>query len=359
MSAVSAALQGKLNVADPIRFDDDRLTIDDLLKRPASEDRTRVIPIRTGDETVEGDFRPEGLENYVGGVAFVLENAKPALDVRQIEERLEQQRLQDGASASQRKLGVQKLRDGVGIVIMAADANGVALGEDLRPLAAPVWDKIVKGLTSPAEFPRVSGIDKSVANEAQTSAIAALVVSIIGIVIYIWVRFGDFKYGSATILSLVHDVLFGLAAVGFAHLLAETLVGRALMIDAFRINLTLISGILTIMGFSMNDTVVVFDRVRELRGQRGHIDRTVLNDAINQTLSRTILTGGTTIATILFMYCLGGDAIHGFMYVLFVGFLAGTYSSIAIAAPLLLIGAGKVTEARIAKPDPLVVKPQA
>jgi SecD/SecF fusion protein len=348
MSAVSAALAGKLNVVDPVRFDDDRLTIDQLLQRPASDNLTRVIAIRTGDETVDGDFRPDGLEGFAGGVAFVLENARPALDARQIQERLEQARLQD-AGGSQRKLAVQKLRDGVGIVVLAVDTSGQQLGEDLKPLAGPVWEKIVKGLTSPAEFARVSGIDKSVANEAQTSAIGALVVSIVGIVIYIWVRFGDFKYGSATIVALFHDVLFGLAAIGFAHLLAESLVGRALMIDAFRINLTLVSGMLTIMGFSMNDTVVVFDRIRELRGQRGHIDRTVINDAVNQTLSRTILTGGTTIATILFMYCLGGEAIHGFMYVLFVGFMAGTYSSVAVAAPLLLIGAGKQPEQKVLK----------
>jgi SecD/SecF fusion protein len=356
MSAISAALQGKLNVADPVRFDDDRLTIDDILKRPANDNTTRVIAIRTGDEAVDGDFRPEGIENYVGGIAFVLENARPALDVREIQERLEQQRLQEGGAAVYRKLGVQKLRDGVGIVVMASDPTGQPLGEDLKPLASPVWDKIVKGLTSPAEFDRVAGIDQSVAKEAQTSAIAALIVSLVGIVIYIWVRFGDFKYGSATIVALFHDVLFGLAAVGFAHMLAETFVGRALMIDAFRINLTLVSGILTIMGFSMNDTVVVFDRIRELRGQRGHLDRTIVNDAVNQTLSRTILTGGTTIATILFMYFLGGEAIHGFMYVLFVGFVAGTYSSIAIAAPLLLVGLKRVPQSKPLKADVLPAK---
>src|SRR5208337_591326 len=96
---------------------------------------------------------------------------------------------------------------------------------------------------------------------------------------------------------------------------------------------------LTIMGYSMIDTIVVFDRIRENRGRYGHLDRQVINDAINQTLSRTLLTCGTTVITVGFMYFLGGAGIHGFTFVLLVGILVGTYSSIAIAAPFLLIGA--------------------
>ncbi len=88
----------------------------------------------------------------------------------------------------------------------------------------------------------------------------------------------------------------------------------------------------------MIDTIVVFDRIRENRGRYGHLDRAVINDAINQTLSRTMLTCGTTIMTVSFMYFLGGAGIHGFTFVLLIGILVGTYSSVAIAAPLLLWG---------------------
>ncbi|MFT3787417.1 MAG: protein translocase subunit SecD [Tepidisphaeraceae bacterium] len=338
MSALSQAFAGKLNVAEPVRFDDDRLTAQQLIERGANAPgKTRVIAIETGDEPIAPNFRPEGIEEYQGGVAVVLENVHPTLDPKQVEERLAQQRLLSGGANSGRNISVQKLNDGVGLVVLSYD-NALRDSNNVQAKLSPIWDSIVGGLTAPAEFARVSGIDKSVASEARSAAIGALVVSVLGIVIYIWVRFGDMKYGSATVIALVHDTLFALAAVGFAHVLAETFVGRALLIDAFRINLTLVSGILSILGFSMNDTVVVFDRIRELRGQRGHLDRQIINDAINQTLSRTILTGGTTIATIGFMYILGGEAIHGFTYALFVGFLAGTYSSIAVAAPLLLIG---------------------
>ena len=99
----------------------------------------------------------------------------------------------------------------------------------------------------------------------------------------------------------------------------------------------------------MNDTVVVFDRIRENRGKYGHVSRKIVNDSINQTLSRTLLTGGTTIITIFVMYIFGGAGIHGFTFALLVGILVGTYSSIAIASPILLLGAGREQEATSAQ----------
>src|SRR5687767_15324822 len=103
----------------------------------------------------------------------------------------------------------------------------------------------------------------------------------------------------------------------------------------------MVAAVLTVMGYSMNDTVVVFDRIRENRGKYGVLSRTIVNDSINQTLSRTLLTGGTTIVTIFVMYVFGGPGIHGFTFALLVGILVGTYSSICIAAPILLLGAGQ------------------
>jgi len=155
------------------------------------------------------------------------------------------------------------------------------------------------------------------------------------------VRFGNLKYGTATVIALLHDTVFTLAAIGFAHYIAASWHPNFLEIEPFRINLTVVAGILTIMGYSMIDTIVVFDRIRENRGRYGHLNRDVINDAINQTLSRTVLTCGTTIMTVSFMYFLGGAGIHGFTFVLLIGILVGTYSSVAIAAPLLLWGREK------------------
>jgi SecD/SecF fusion protein len=174
--------------------------------------------------------------------------------------------------------------------------------------------------------------------------LVALVLSFLVIMAYIWVRFGNLKYGTATVFALLHDTLITLAAIGIAHYVADTAIGAALLIDPFRLNLTMVAAILTIMGYSMNDTVVVFDRVRENRGKYGHVSRRIINDSINQTLSRTLLTGGTTIITIFVMYIFGGPGVHGFTFALLVGIVVGTYSSIAIAAPILLVGGETETE---------------
>jgi SecD/SecF fusion protein len=105
-----------------------------------------------------------------------------------------------------------------------------------------------------------------------------------------------------------------------------------------------VASVLTVMSFSMLDTIVVFDRIRENRGKYGHLSNRVINDSINQTLSRTLLTAGTTFVTLLGMYVLGGPAIHGFTFVLLVGILVGTYSSVVVAAPMLLWGAVREDE---------------
>jgi SecD/SecF fusion protein len=198
---------------------------------------------------------------------------------------------------------------------------------------------VVEGVDRPAQLKEVRNFDAQVAGDAQTNALLALTFSILVIMAYIWVRFGNLKYGTATVVALLHDTLFTIAALGFAHYLANVpVVGTVLQLAPFRINLTVVAGILTIMGYSMIDTIVVFDRIRENRGKYGHVSRQVINDAVNQTLSRTLLTAGTTTITVAVMYFLGGQGIHGFTFVLLIGILVGTYSSVAIAAPILLIG---------------------
>jgi SecD/SecF fusion protein len=207
-----------------------------------------------------------------------------------------------------------------------------------QELAAPVWQMVNEGVAGEPSLQKVVNFDAQVAAETQREATIAMVLSILGIMAYIWLRFGNLKYGAATVVALLHDTLFTIAAIGIAHYIADTALGRALLVEPFRINLTMVAAILTIMGYSMNDTVVVFDRIRENRGKFGDVSRRVINDSINQTLSRTLLTGGTTILTIFVMYIWGGPGIHGFTYALLLGIVVGTYSSIAIASPILLLG---------------------
>jgi len=209
-------------------------------------------------------------------------------------------------------------------------------------MAIPNWKVINDAITKPAQLQKVSNFNPSVAGDAQRAAMGALVLSVILIMAYIWLRFGNLKYGTATVVAMLHDTLLVIGAVGFTHVIAGTAFGHILLIqEGFRINLTLVASILTVMSYSMIDTIVVFDRIRENRGKYGHLNRKVINDSINQTMSRTLLTAGTTVVTLMGMYISGGPGIHGFTFVLLIGILVGTYSSIVIAAPILLVGADK------------------
>src|SRR5690606_30050824 len=109
-----------------------------------------------------------------------------------------------------------------------------------------------------------------------------------------------------------------------------------LMVEDYKIGLTEIAAFLTIIGYSLNDTIVIFDSIRELRGRNPKLTVETVNDSVNQTLSRTLLTSGTTLLTLIILYVYGGEGIHAFSFALFVGIIVGTYSSIFIASPILL-----------------------
>lgn len=185
----------------------------------------------------------------------------------------------------------------------------------------------------------------AVAGNMQITALKAIVVSLFGIVLYVWVRFQNIFFGLAAVLALLHDALAMIAAVALSHWLVPGL--SALLIEDFRISLPVIAAVLTIMGYSVNDTIVVFDRLREVRGRSPHITGEMINVSLNQTLNRTLLTALTTLLVVVVLYLLGGPGIHGFAFVLLVGVVAGTYSSIYIACPILLwVGNKKETQGK-------------
>ncbi len=180
----------------------------------------------------------------------------------------------------------------------------------------------------------LSQIGSKVAGEMQQRAVAAVLVSLIFIVGYIWFRFQKISYGLAAVVALVHDVVITLGVIAICHWLARPL--SFLLIEDFKIGLTEVAAFLTIIGYSLNDTIVVFDRIREVRGRSPKLDATMINQSVNQTLSRTLLTSGTTLLTVIVLYVFGGEGIHAFSFALLVGILIGTYSSIFIASPVLL-----------------------
>ena len=149
----------------------------------------------------------------------------------------------------------------------------------------------------------------------------AILWSLLGMLAYLWFRF-EFIYGAAAVIAVFHDTLITIGAFSLTDK---------------EITLTVIAAILTLVGYSMNDTIVVFDRIREnLQLMRRATLSEVVNKSINQTLSRTILTSGLTFLTVLALYLFGGEVLHGFSFALVVGILIGTYSSIAVAAPMLV-----------------------
>jgi preprotein translocase subunit SecF len=152
-------------------------------------------------------------------------------------------------------------------------------------------------------------------------ALLATLYSLLGMLVYLWFRF-ELIYGVAAVVAVFHDTLITVGAFSLSDQ---------------EITLTVIAAILTLIGYSMNDTIVVFDRIREnLRLSRRETLTTVVNRSINQTLSRTVLTSGLTFLTVLSLYLFGGEVLHGFSFALVVGILIGTYSSIAVAAPMLV-----------------------
>ena len=195
-------------------------------------------------------------------------------------------------------------------------------------------DSVQKRLTSSPVFPSSSEIGGKVAGDTQLMAVYAMLASMVMIVLYVWIRFQSFTFGLASVLALVHDVLVAMALLALSYYLSPYL--GVLLVDPFKISLAVVAALLTIVGFSINDTIVVFDRIREVRGKSPDVTADMINLSLNQTLSRTILTSGTVFITCVILYVAGGPGIHAFAFTMVVGVIAGTYSSVYIAAPVIL-----------------------
>jgi len=165
-------------------------------------------------------------------------------------------------------------------------------------------------------------VGPQIGEELRTKGILAVVLSLIGMLLYIWFRF-ELRFGVGALVAVFHDVM--------------VVLGLYALMD-FEFNLTSIAAFLTLVGYSVNDTVVIFDRVREnMRRSRREPLRDILNASINQTLSRTMLTSGTTLLAVGALLLFGGDVLRGFSFVLTVGIVVGTYSSVYVASPFAML----------------------
>jgi preprotein translocase subunit SecF len=195
--------------------------------------------------------------------------------------------------------------------------------DDLKSVSKPqVVDALKDGFfLSDFGVRNVEIVGPQVGKQLQRQAYLAVAYSLAGMLVYLWFRF-EWIYGVAAVVTVFHDTLITVGAFSLANK---------------EISLTVIAAILTLVGYSNNDTIVVFDRIREnIKLLRRERLADIVNKSINQTLSRTILTAGLTFLTVLALYLFGGEVLHGFSFALVIGILIGTYSSIAIAAPILV-----------------------
>ncbi|MCX5643207.1 MAG: protein translocase subunit SecD [Phycisphaerae bacterium] len=293
------------------------------------------------------DTYPE-LADYVGGLKMNVTLARPAT-LKEIDQRMKDLRFRPDTQHlvwySYQIFGADLKPVAENQAVTGFTFASTEPEAGLRELTEDEWTRFVdnektriqQATERETSLSRVTQIDPFVGSEARTRSIISVVLSLAAIVAYIWVRFGTLRFGLAAIIACFHDVSTALGAVAASAFLATTFIGQAMLIGDFRINSTVIAAVLTLLGYSLNDTIVVFDRIRENR-RKVQLTARVITDSINQTLSRTMITGITTFMVVAVMYIFAGSGLRGFNFVIFLGLLVGTYSSIAIAAPLLLIG---------------------
>jgi preprotein translocase subunit SecF len=184
----------------------------------------------------------------------------------------------------------------------------------------------------PPEIRRVEVVGPKVGQDLKKKALWAVGLSFLGILIYVAFRFHEFAYGFGGIAALFHDILITYGVISIFNI---------------EYSLTLLAVILTIIGFSINDTIVIFDRVREnIKKMRKENLETIFNVSINETLGRTILTSGTVMMVVIILFFFGGPVIHDFAFTLMIGLISGTYSTIYIAGPVVLLWEKYVTRRR-------------
>lgn len=201
-------------------------------------------------------------------------------------------------------------------IVIRFSASSDSLGKD-------IGDSIVKMLekTGDIELRRVDIVGPKVGGELRQKGLMAILVSFALILVYIAVRF-EWRFAMAAIISEIHDIVIVMGAISLFQ------------ID---VNLDTLAAILTVLGYSLNDTIIIFDRIREnIKESKSTDIGSIINESVSATLSRTTLTSGTTLFTVLILFFYGGDMIHGFSLALIVGVIAGTLSSIFVASPLLM-----------------------
>ena len=289
------------------------------------------------------------LADFIGGVAIRCElgTSVPAAEISQRFEELKYKPEMRGATWYSYRVLDSNLKTMdpnlpvKSFVYLAAEPELAAGSPD-----SDMWTQFVDGekakvtdaMQIASSLPHVTQISPSIGKEAKTAALIAAILSLIAMMIYLAVRFGDVRYGLGGIVTLAHDTTATMGALMCCAFLATTTIGQKLLIGDFKIDMVMVGAFLTLLGYSINDTIIIYDRIRENR-RKGTLTPQLINDSINATLSRTILTSTTVFLVVFIMYIFGGKGLRGFNFAMLFGVIEGTYSSIAISAPILLIRA--------------------
>lgn len=246
--------------------------------------------------------------DFSGGTLVQVKYDKPA-PIKQIREQMSKVKM--FANATITEFGSKEE------VVIRFPSSSSELGTD-------VGDKVRKQLenTGKYEIRRVDIVGPKVGGELREKGLMAMVISIVAILLYIAFRF-EWRFAIASVIALIHDISITIGA---------------LVLFKIDINLDILAALLTLLGYSLNDTIIVFDRIREgIKDSKINDLFAIINESVSKTLSRTVLTSLTTFFVVLTLFLFGGEIIHGFGFTLLIGIIVGTYSSIFIASPMLKI----------------------
>ena len=269
----------------------------------------------------------------LAGIVSLLLQGGPLLSIDFTGGTLAQIRFEEAPDIAKVRSALNALDVGIGEVQTFGTPNEILIRLQLSQNAENLTTELKAALQ--AQFPgqsidfrRVETVGPKIGSELKGKAFFAVFTAIIGILIYISIRF-ELKFAIGAIAALVHDVLITLGVFSILN---------------YEISLAIIAAFLTIVGYSLNDTIVVFDRVRENMKLLKNIDqKTIFNKSINESLSRTIITSLTTFAVVFILYIAGGEVIRYFAFAMIVGVIVGTYSSIYVASPVVFLWQQRMT----------------
>ena len=272
------------------------------------------VIILAGVATIWTKGIPKGVE-FAGGTV-VIEQFDRSVSVQQAREALDRNFPGGGQNVIVQAYGTADQHR----LLIRVPSSGAEAGQSLSSVAQLVNDALRKGGVGSFTTVSTEIVGPTVGAELTSKGLWATALSLIGILAYLAFRF-QFSFGVGAVVATIHDLLITLAFLAFFR---------------YDMSLNVIAAILTMTGFSTNDTIVIFDRIREnLRSMRRDSMYDVINASVNQTLSRTVITSGTALLTALALFFFGGEVLHGFAFTMVVGIITGTYSSIFIAAAIV------------------------